>query len=142
MAIAQASPPGESTDMYGSRRDSEAQQRSIDRRRREDDAPRLSREVPNLETLALEIVDGRDGAVGGTTHIRRIQVASAPALFELTCGTRDCKDGGHDLTSEIMRALRASKTRFEGSDECRGARGSSECGCMLRYVATATYRSP
>ncbi|MDQ3033621.1 MAG: hypothetical protein M3Y87_14475 [Myxococcota bacterium] len=126
--------------MYGSRRDPEAQQRSIERRRREDEAPRLSDEVPNLETLALEIAEAAEGAVGGTTHVRRVQVASAPALFEMTCGTRDCKNGGHDLTSEIMRGLRASKTRFEGSDACSGASGSSECSCVLKYVATATYR--
>lgn len=127
--------------MYGSRRDPEAQQRSQDRRRREDEAPRLSVEVPTLETLALEIAEAEEGAVGGTTHVRRVQVASAPALFDLTCGTRDCKDGGHDVTSEIMRALRAGKTRFEGAHECRGARGSSECTCVLKYVATATYRT-
>lgn len=126
--------------MFGPRKSPEAAQRSIDRRRREDEAPRLLAEVPSLESLALEIGEGQEDAVAGTSHIKRVQVATAPALFEITCGMRDCKDGGHDLTSEIMRALRAGKTRFEGRDVCRGARGSSECRCVMTYVATATYR--
>jgi hypothetical protein len=126
--------------MYGSKRNAEAAQRSADRRRREDEAPRLSAEVPRLLTVELAIADGEPGAIGGSDHVRHVVVARAPALFEMKCGNRDCKDGGHDLTYEIMRELRASKTRIEGQDPCQGTVGSSRCAHVLRYVATATYK--
>ena len=41
------------------RRNTEAAQRHADRRRREDEAPRLAQAVPGLESLRLEI-GGRD----------------------------------------------------------------------------------
>jgi hypothetical protein len=126
--------------MYGSKRNSEAALRSAERKKREDEAPRLLAEVPRLVTLELAISDGEPGAVGGSDHVRHVVVARAPALFEMKCGNRDCKDGGHDLTHEIMRELRAGKTRLEGQDACGGSVGSSRCPSVLRYVATATYK--
>jgi hypothetical protein len=127
--------------MHGSRRNSEAAQRSQERRQKEDQAPRLSQEVPNLESLKLEISDGEQGMLGSVEHVRRVVVPSAPALFEIVCSNHSCKDGGHDLTSEIMRALRSGQERFEGSDACQGALGSSRCANVLTYVATATYKT-
>ena len=126
--------------MHGSRRTSEAALRSVERRRREDTAPRLAQEVPRLETLVIQMADGEGGTLGAIDHVRRVVVASAPAMFENVCGNRACKDGGHDLTSEIMHALRAGQTRFEGRDACHGTVGSSHCANVLTYVATATYK--
>lgn len=128
------------TPVYGSRRNAEANQRSADRRQREDDAPRLSAEIPKLLTLAIAIADGEAGAIGGSEHVRHVIVARAPALFEMKCGNRDCKEGGHDITHELVRELRSGKTRIEGSDPCHGNVGSSRCAYVVRYVATATYR--
>jgi hypothetical protein len=111
-----------------------------ERRRREDEAPRLKAEVPELERLDLEISDRKGVADPASTYVRRIVIASAPALFEIPCADPSCKEGGHDLTSSVMRALRSQQTSFDGEDECHGNVGSSHCGRILRYVAKADYR--
>lgn len=125
--------------MYN-KRHGEAAQRFAERRRREDEAPRLIAEVPRLRGLKLEIEERIGGSpVAEPTHVRRIVVEHAPALFLLPCGDSRCRDGGHDLTYSIMRSLSAGETRFEGEDVCSGTQGSSQCGRTLHYVATAEY---
>ena len=119
------------------RANSLAAQRFADRRQREDDAPKLSSQVPSLISLKLE-VEERTG-VGGTKHIRRFLIDRAPALFLVACGDPRCIDGEHDLTLEVMHALRDRKTSFSGRDECRGAIGSSPCQRVLHFDGTAEY---
>jgi hypothetical protein len=123
------------------RKHGEAAQLFAERRRREDEAPRLIAEIPNLRSLRLDVDEhNRDGIVSTEpAHIRRIVVDSAPALFFLPCGDARCKDGGHDITRSVMQALRAGETRFEGEDECGGSQGSGQCGRILRYVGSATF---
>ncbi len=124
------------------RRQSEAQIRASERRKREDDAPRLKAEVPGLKTLRLEIDEQLSGSsVSAARHVRHIVVDSAPALFELTCGEPSCSDGGHDLTFEILRSLRAGQTEFSGQSTCYGRLGTSASPCrrVLCYTATATF---
>jgi len=124
------------------RRNDEAAQRFADRRRREDDAPRLQAEIVELESLRLEVEERRSGISNpGASHVRRIVVSHAPALFVLPCHDSQCKEGGHDVTHSIMHALRAREELFEGEDACGGVVGSSACQCILHYVATATYRA-
>ncbi len=124
------------------RRFDEASQRAAERRRREDAAPRLIETVPDLESLTLEIQERREGVTNGeSAHIRRIVVQHAAALFVVPCHDSSCDSGGHDVTNEILRALREHKTRFEGQDACRGVTGSANCQRIMHYVATATYRS-
>jgi hypothetical protein len=112
--------------------------RFAERRRREDDAPRLLDQVPNVVSLQLEIED-RSG-IGGTTHTRRVVVDRAPALFLVQCGDPRCADGEHDLTNTVMRALRSHETSFHGDDECRGSIGPSACSRVLHFDAVAEYR--
>ena len=119
------------------RKNSPQAQRFAERRRREDEAPRLHDQVPNLVSLKLEIED-RSG-VGGTTHTRRVVVAQAPALFLVPCGDPRCMDGEHDLTTTVMRALRQQETAFKGQDECRGTVGPSPCSRVLHFDAVAEY---
>jgi len=124
-------------------RHTEVMQRTLERREHEDSAARLSTEVPRLETLRIEISDGGGSMFGGVDHVRHVVVARAAALFNVTCGDHNCKDGGHDLTHEIMRALRATQVRFEGQHECNGsvgADGATRCTRTMKYVASATYR--
>ncbi len=127
--------------MNNHRKHGEAAQRFAERRRREDEAPRLSAELPQLRTLRLDLDEHtRDGIVSTEpAHIRRIVVEYAPALFFLPCGDARCKDGGHDITRVVMDALRAGHTRFEGDDECSGSQGSGQCGRILHYIGTATF---
>jgi len=125
------------------RRNSEAALRHAERRRREDDAPRLSASIPALETLRLELQERRSGiSTTEAAHIKHVVVASAPALFLLPCQDPQCKDGGHDVTTAILRALRQALVRFEGEDACQGVVGSAVCQRVLCYVAIAEYRAP
>ena len=126
------------TKMMPYRRGREAAERFAERRRREDQAPRLSSQVPDLASLELEIEEV--SGVAGTTHTRRIVVDRAPALFVLPCGDPKCEGGGHDLTSTVMQALRARASSFRGSDACMGALGPSPCARVVRFEATAKYR--
>jgi hypothetical protein len=126
---------------FRSRRNSEAAQRFADRRRREDEAPRLLAEVPDLATLALELTDQGPETTAAMTHLRRVVVASAPAHFEILCLDPACVDGGHDLTNTIMRALRAHASTFEGEDACYGSVRTAVCGRVLRFAVSAAYRS-
>lgn len=123
-------------------RQREAAERFAERRRREDEAPRLLDVVPKLDTLRFKIEEYRaGGSLAETGHVRPIVVANAPALFVFPCQDSSCKEGGHDVTSEITMALRSGKTQFEGEDPCRGQVGSAECSRVLRYSATATYKA-
>ena len=124
------------------RRNNEATERHAERRRREDEAPRLATEAPKLDGLRLDLEERRPGVVSAeVSHIRRVVVAHAPAMFEVPCSDPSCNDGGHDHTNGIMRALRNGDEKFEGEDTCLGQVGNASCERILRYVGTATYRS-
>ena len=126
--------------MYNHRRQSEGALRFAERRKREDESPRLTAEVPRLKSLRLEIEE-RSGAgpVAEPMHVRRVVVEHAPALFVLPCGDTRCKDGGHDVTHSVLRSLRAGETRFDGQDVCAGSVGTGQCSRVLHFVAVATY---
>jgi hypothetical protein len=127
--------------MYRPGKQSAAALRAAERRERENSAPRLSTEAPELSSLRLE-VEERSGTISALQpkYIRLIVVSSAPALFLIPCGDSSCVDGGHDVTSMIMSALRARKSHFGGEDECRGSIGTSVCARILHFEATAEYR--
>jgi hypothetical protein len=127
--------------MMNSRRGNEQALRFEERRRREDDAPRLREQVPSLVSLQLN-VDDCSGVAGGTTYIRRVVVDQAPALFVVPCGDPHCVGGEHDLTMGIMRSLRSHETSFRGNDECRGTVGLGSCLRVLRFTAAAAYQQP
>lgn len=125
--------------MYNNRRYSEAAQRFAERRKREDEAPRLTAEVPQLQSLALEIKERTESnPVAELAHVRRVVIQYAPALFVVQCGDIRCR-GNHNVTYTIMRALRAGETRFEGQDVCVGCIGTEQCSRVLRFVGIATY---
>lgn len=118
----------------------EGAQRFADRRKREDDAPRLHDEVPRLKTLRLEVEERRGSStVAESKHVRHIVVARAPALFVIPCGDSACRDGGHELTRELLEPLRRGVTELEVEDSCNGSIGSATCGRIMRVVAKATY---
>src|ERR1700730_16768349 len=124
--------------MRNRRKNSPQALRFEERRRRENDAPRLCDHVPGLLSLRLEIEE-RSG-VTATKHIRPVLIDRAPALFLVPCGDPRCADGEHDLTTTVMRALRAHETAFEGNDECTGSVGLGTCSRVLHFDAFAEYR--
>jgi hypothetical protein len=124
------------------RRDPAAAKRFAERRQREDEAPRLAEAFPKLESLGIKVLEGNPGMSNPEgSHTRRVVVATAPALFVLPCGDSQCRDGGHELTDQLLSALRSNKLQFDGEDSCRGVIGTAECRRVLRYVAVASYRS-
>jgi hypothetical protein len=123
--------------MMSHRSNTPAAARFADRRRREEEAPRLSSRVPTLTSLRLEIEE-RTG-IGSTKHVRPVFIDRAPALFLIQCGDPRCLDGEHDLTYDIMRALDAHQTTFSGTDACHGTIGSSPCVRVLHFHGTAEY---
>jgi hypothetical protein len=117
---------------------SEVAMRAAERRQREDDSPRLLALVPQLSGLRIAFDDGEDGALAGVAHLRHVVIQRAPALFEQPCGNPACK-GEHQLTRELMSALRRGQERIEGSDRCLAPIGTGSCRWVLKYVATARY---
>lgn len=121
---------------------SEANERRRQRQEREDAAPRLATEVPNLATLRLVVSFHRNDLEMQPAHTRVVVVERAPALFNIPCADKECRDGGHDFTHEILANLRQKKGSFKGTAMCNGELGSAGARCRgeLRYEATATYR--
>jgi len=123
------------------RKNSHAALRFAERRRREDEAPKLHGQVPSLTSLEIRIEERAGWGVGATKHIRRIMVDRAPALFLVPCGDPRCAEGEHDLTIDVMRALRSRQTSFQGSDDCAGAIGTAACPRVVHFDATAEYET-
>jgi hypothetical protein len=113
----------------------EAQQR----REREDGAKRLADEVPLLTSLRLEIEEKRAGASASVRHVKIVVVSHAPALIDLPCGDPSCRNGGYELTYEVLRSLRARETEFQVVSRCDGQVGSASCSSEIRIAARAAY---
>ncbi|MDB4975623.1 MAG: hypothetical protein JWN48_3964 [Myxococcaceae bacterium] len=124
--------------MYGnSSKSHAAAQRSLDRRKSEDDAPRLAAEIPTLRSAKIQVTELVP--TGSTKHVKHVIVARAPALFIIPCGDSTCQDGGHDITPYLMSAFRRKLTTFEGEDSCGGTSGSAQCSRSIRYTLNAEY---
>ena len=122
------------------RRDPEAMKRAAARRQREDNAARLQAKVPELKSLSLHIEEGPMGLEGAwVSYVRHVVVERAPALFEIPCGDRACRDGGHDLTRRVMRALQSGKAEHSGRHRCEGSVNGDDCPLELSFVVHATY---
>ncbi len=125
------------------RRGRAANERATERRRQEDEAPRLAAAVPELATLKLEVSEKRgDVGVPDAAHIRRVVVEHAPALFLIPCGESSCRDGGHDITRAVLRGVEQKLTTYEGDDPCGGQTGTASCARTLVFKAHATYKTP
>ena len=122
-------------------RSTEASQAAAERRQREERAPRLIAEAPHLASLKLEIEEMRQGAsVPETVHVKHVAVAHAPALFDLPCLDSTCAGGGHDVTNQVLAALRSRAPKFQGEHACNGMTRTAACTRVLRYVGIATYK--
>jgi hypothetical protein len=118
----------------------EAAARRKARHDRDDASPRLLERVPRLQTLHFEITVSRRGAaLRAERHVKRFVVAQAPARFIVTCTDPECRDGGHDVTERVLRALAAVRERFEIEGLCAGSVDDGVCGRSVRITAHATY---
>jgi hypothetical protein len=128
------------TQMMNSRLRSAAALRFAERRQRENDAPRLHDAAPSVATLRLDVTERRGETSAYPRHSRIVVVDSAPALFWLPCSDHGCREGGHDMTTAILRGLVARAPRFELEDVCYGNIGTAQCGLVMHVTVTATYR--
>jgi hypothetical protein len=118
----------------------EAGERFAERRRREDEAPRLRDAVPNLVACRIEIAERRaDVTSADVTHTRHLVVARAPAMLIVPCSDPSCRDGGHDITWDLLRGLRERRVEIRGEDSCNGNIGTVHCGRVLTFTAIAEY---
>lgn len=118
----------------------EAAERFAERRRLENDAPRLRDVAPTLVSCKVELEHRRaDSTAAAVTHTRHVVVARAPALLVIPCCDPACRDGGHDISSALLRGFRERRTLIAGEDDCRGMLGSAYCGRVLRFTAHAEY---
>lgn len=123
------------------RRGRAAAERTNERRRLEDEAPRLKDVVPDLASLELKVTEKRgDTEIADAAHIRRIVVEYAPALFLIPCGESSCRDGGHDVTRAVLRGLEQRLDAYDGDDPCSGQTGTAPCARTLLFSAVATYK--
>ena len=129
--------------MFARRKNPIVSDRLSNRRAREDAAGKLADRCPDLESLSIDVHEAREGGwLTDTKYTLRIPVAGASALFEVSCSDRGCREGGYDVTHEVMRALLSRSERFEGETPCHGRCGNGECARVLHYVGRATYRTP
>jgi hypothetical protein len=122
--------------MMPERRDGLAAQRCSLRRRREDEAPRLSGEVPALTSFRLEVEE----RAGAAKYIRRFVINRASALFVVPCGDPRCA-GEHDLTATVMRALRAWRKLRPRSRRVHVFRRIERLSPRDHFLGTAEYRN-
>lgn len=122
-------------------RNSEALERKKERQEREDSAPRLATEIPKLRTMKMSVTFTRGELSTQPGHVRHVIVPRAPALFIVPCADRECKNGGYDLTDQVMQNLRSGREAFSGTCRCEGELGSAaaRCGGELRFDAEATF---
>ncbi len=123
-------------------RHNEGAERMRQRKEAEDQAPRLAESCPTLQTLRLQLRFRRgETRIEDSAHVKIVVVPRAPAMFFVPCADKECREGGHDITSMVMDGLRRKQTTVTGEDACHGTLGSaqSRCSGSLEFVATATY---
>jgi hypothetical protein len=80
-----------------------------------------------------------DRAIPGMRRVRHIMVDQAAALFEIPCSDTKCEEGGHDVTEQVLAALRAGDKEFEGRHSCHGQASDGPCKRTLAFRGMAEY---
>ena len=112
----------------------------LERWKREDEATRLSAEAPALVRLRLELSESSNGhKVLDSNRMVHIVVPRAAALFEVPCSDARCKDGGYDLTRDVMQNVRQRRMSFVSQTHCNGYLGASPCTRVLTFVVHAEF---
>lgn len=127
---------------HGRKRDFAQTEAAAAHRRRQDAAPPLRDQAPDLETLRLSFDERRPGgAATAMPYARPIVVSTARAYFEFRCMEQRC-DGRHDLTAIILKALRERRTSITQEQTCTGfVDNAAACDRTLIVTCEATYRS-
>jgi hypothetical protein len=125
--------------VYDKSKRAQAAQRSADRLRTEQEAVRLAALFPDLSSLHLDLIE--HAGASSTKYRKHVVVASAPALFKVTCSDERCEGGGFELTQDVLRALRMRGADLEGEQTCEGTSGTAPCTHRLNYLVHAVFRA-
>jgi len=107
---------------------------------REDAAGRLQDLAPDLVRLRFELHETTgERRVLDSTRIQHVVVPRAAALFEVGCSDAGCRDGGFDITAEVLRALRDGRAEFSAESYCYGSVGDRPCERVLRCRGVAEW---
>jgi hypothetical protein len=129
---------GDLVPLHG-KKQAAASERSAERRELDESAQRLKLMVPDLQSLRIQVEEHR--GLGTTTHVRHVVIERAAARFVITCGDLACDSLGHDITGEVMRALRARSSTFASEDACSGMIGHASCRRSIQYRLIAVYKT-
>ena len=110
---------------------------AIERRQREDNAPRISGVLPQLSELSIHVDE--HSTITSPRYVRRVVVQSAPALFIVPCSDPNCADGGHDISSDVIKSVRSGLRTFTGTHVCNGQNGTRVCSRTIWYRCEAAY---
>lgn len=122
------------------RRDPAQAEAAAEWRRRQDAAPWLRDEAPQVESMRLSFDEElEDRAPSGRGYARPVVVASSRAHFEVRCLEPRC-DGTHDLTREIMRAIRERRVSDSIRSACEGVCNNVQCQRTLICSFQISYR--
>lgn len=106
---------------------------------REDEAARVQHMAPNVAGLRFEFHESPgEGRVPDSTRFQHILVPRAAAL-QVGCSDAGCRDGGFDITAEVLRALRERKSDVSGESCCFGSVGDRPCERVLKFRAVAEW---
>ena len=126
--------------MAWQRRDLNARHRMSERWQRQDEADRLLGRIPTLRRLSIA-VEERSGytTIAAVSHVRRVVVESAPALFEIQCSSDECDGGYYDVTYDVLQALKRGVERFDFACTCNGTVRGAACPREARFVGVARF---
>ncbi len=117
------------------------------RRMRDAAAERIETAFPDVSEIFLEVGLTNESDPNFDRQLVRNQYVRGPrysADFSFDCCNKDCVDGGHDITAELLRAINAKRTTVSGENVCQGWQceqciGSTRCLCRLKYTARISY---
>lgn len=122
------------------RRNTNSMRYREERWQREDQAGKLVAAIPALSALRMDVEERTGEEVGPPIHhTKHFLLEHASAHVELPCTERKCEGGGYDITHDVLKALHAGETRFEGEAVCNGLIGDRSCERSLHWSATAAY---
>jgi hypothetical protein len=90
-----------------------------DSRQKKIDAGLVSEHFPGVSSIVVNMMYNQKGIA---KPIRRVVNFSADsyAYFRIECLTKNCVDGGFDLTRGIKSMIKNRKKKFKGTLSCKG----------------------
>ena len=109
-----------------------------ERRRRQQEADLVSARFPSVEGVVVSMTYSQRGVLNPVPRKVHFSPGSS-ALFIISCLSKECVDGGFDLTQIITGMIDRRKATAQGCLGCEG--GNSPAGhSKIDYEVAITYR--